>query len=344
MAQVSVVIPVYNVERYLDRCVQSVLNQTLKDIEIILVDDGSPDNCPQMCDDYARRYDNIKVVHKTNAGLGMARNTGLAHCQGEYVAFIDSDDYIDSEMIERLVTEAVINDSDAVFCGFNLQTTKGVWHKSKEVAGLSRWEDDDILSFMLDMVASDKNVRQERKFYMSVWHSIYRRSLIVENSISFLSERNILSEDIPFQIDFLKKAKRVSYIPYNGYFYCSNPKSLTASFNIDKFDRSIALYRLLIQQLAEVDGGIERACRLFIGYSRTLIHQLCSSYQPNKIEILNKICANPIWGEIQEIYPTSYIQRKDTRLMYRLTLKKNCYLLYINSLLVNRARAILSHF
>ena len=91
---VTVVIPVYNVEAYLDRCVQSVVNQTYKNLEIILIDDGSPDNCPAMCDAWAQKDKRIKVVHKENAGLGYARNTGIEHATGEYICFFDSDDYV----------------------------------------------------------------------------------------------------------------------------------------------------------------------------------------------------------------------------------------------------------
>lgn len=92
--KVSIILPIYNVEKYLDRCMESLLNQTLEDIEIIMVDDGSPDNCPQMCDEYAKKDNRVKVVHKKNAGLGFARNSGLDVAKGEYIAFVDSDDYV----------------------------------------------------------------------------------------------------------------------------------------------------------------------------------------------------------------------------------------------------------
>ena len=99
---VSVIVPVYNVESYLDRCLGSIVNQTLKNIEIIIVDDGSPDNCPSMCDRWAKRDNRIKVIHKKNAGLGFARNSGLDVAKGEYVIFCDSDDSVDSVMYESL--------------------------------------------------------------------------------------------------------------------------------------------------------------------------------------------------------------------------------------------------
>ena len=98
MIKVSIIVPVYNVEKYIDRCMKSLMNQTLHEIEIILVDDGSPDSCPQMCDEYAKQDTRVKVIHKENAGLGYARNSGLEIATGEYVAFVDSDDYVDTQM------------------------------------------------------------------------------------------------------------------------------------------------------------------------------------------------------------------------------------------------------
>ena len=112
---VSVIIPVYNVEKYLDRCVESVVNQTYKNLEIILVDDGSPDNCPAMCDEWAKKDERIKVIHKQNGGLSSARNAGLDNMSGEYVYFIDSDDYIELETIEVLYKLIIDNDADMAF-------------------------------------------------------------------------------------------------------------------------------------------------------------------------------------------------------------------------------------
>ena len=99
---ISVIIPVYKVEKYLNKCVDSVLNQTYKNLEIILVDDGSPDKCPEICDEYAKKDDRIKIIHKQNGGLSDARNVGIEKSTGEYITFIDSDDYVDSNYIEQL--------------------------------------------------------------------------------------------------------------------------------------------------------------------------------------------------------------------------------------------------
>ena len=114
---ISVIVPIYNVEKYLQKCVDSIINQTYKNLEIILVDDGSPDNCPKMCDDYAEKDSRIKVVHKENGGLSDARNVGMEVATGEYVSFIDSDDYISLDFYETLLETIVDNDSDVVECG-----------------------------------------------------------------------------------------------------------------------------------------------------------------------------------------------------------------------------------
>ena len=118
MPKVSIVVPVYNVEKYLDRCIDSLVNQTLKDIEIILVDDGSPDNCPQMCDAWACRDSRIKVVHKENGGLGSARNAGLAEITGKYVAFVDSDDFVELNTYSVLFDATQGEQCDVVYMGY----------------------------------------------------------------------------------------------------------------------------------------------------------------------------------------------------------------------------------
>ena len=114
---VSIVLPVYNVEKYLDRCIESVVGQTYSNLEIILVDDGSPDRCPQKCEEWAKRDKRIKVIHKANSGLGYARNTGIEYASGEYICFFDSDDYVAQDTIEKAYATAKTSNSDMVLFG-----------------------------------------------------------------------------------------------------------------------------------------------------------------------------------------------------------------------------------
>ena len=125
MPKVSIVVPIYNVEKYLEQCIDSIINQTLKEIEIILVDDGSPDNCPQICDDYVKKDSRIKVVHKTNGGLSSARNAGIEIATGDYIGFVDSDDYIELDMYEKMYNIAIENNVDFVMSDYYSVSNEG---------------------------------------------------------------------------------------------------------------------------------------------------------------------------------------------------------------------------
>lgn len=324
--KLSIIVPIYNVEKYLDRCMQSLLGQTLKEIEIILVDDGSPDRCPQMCDEYARMDDRVKVIHKENAGLGYARNSGLDIAQGEYIAFVDSDDYIERSMYEDLYREAVKSDADVVFAGFKTETQPGIWKDSNEVSQRTEWNGEGVKEFMLDMIACAPHVKQERKYQMSVWHSIYRTSIIREKNLRFLSERDVASEDLPFQVDFLQCTKKVVYLPKSYYYYCLNGTSLTASFKPEKFVGYKSLYKLLIEKVGSGKLQQERVDRFFIGYSRSHLTHLIQSQISNKRKWLKDNLDDDIWFILSSRYSPSKLSVYP-RIFYYLTIKKHSILL-----------------
>ena len=125
MPKISIIVPIYNVEKYLDKCVSSILNQTFTDFELLLVDDGSPDRCGEMCDEYAKKDSRVKVIHRKNGGLSAARNSGIDAACGKYIGFIDSDDYIEENMYEHLYDVITKYDAD-IACGgiFDTYPTK----------------------------------------------------------------------------------------------------------------------------------------------------------------------------------------------------------------------------
>ena len=250
--KVSVIIPIYNVEKYLDRCVQSVRNQTLKDIEIILVDDGSPDGCPEMCDEYVRQDSRIKVVHKENGGLGFARNSGLDVATGEYVAFVDSDDFVESEMYEKLYETAKRNGLDTCYCSFNYYNSRtGKARQRHEVNELCVFRGSAAVNgFLLDMVGPALPYPHEVKYLMCVWKAIYSLALIKRNNILFDNEKVIASEDILFHCLYLPKASAVGFIPDCCYYYCENDTSISRTYDDAKFDR-------IVRSLQEVRRRLE---------------------------------------------------------------------------------------
>lgn len=215
---ISIIIPIYNVEQYLDECVKSVVNQTYKDLEIILLDDGSPDSCPQKCDKWAETDSRIKVVHKKNGGLSSARNAGLAVAQGEYFGFVDSDDYVDKSMYEDLMCVMKQNEQTMVVSSPIIRNTDGVFTPYK--VGTYEYKDGETMTFSEYM-----QLFLSGKMDATVWNKLYKRDFI---ETLFCEGRN--NEDYLFMYYNVKrmyntdKLLAVSARPH--YFYRSNPQSI----------------------------------------------------------------------------------------------------------------------
>lgn len=272
---VSIIIPIYNVEKYLPRCLESVINQTLKNIEIILVDDGSPDNCSKICDDYKEKDERIKVIHKRNEGLGYARNSGLAIASGEYVAFVDSDDFIESNMYEELYDYAKKTKADTCLCGYKKIDNDGNIEYFPNPLGNNVYEKDEVINkVLLEMLGTKPGYKDDTSIGMSVWKGIYSNKIILENNIEFCSERQFCSEDIIFDIDYFIKSKKVALLSEPLYFYFKNNSSLTTAYKGNRFVKMKILYLELIRKCNEVgilDKAYERIYRTFIGRARACI-------------------------------------------------------------------------
>jgi glycosyltransferase involved in cell wall biosynthesis len=218
---VSVIVPVYNVEKYLNECVDSILAQTYKNLEIILVDDGSPDRCPQMCDEYATANANVRVVHKANGGLSSARNAGLDVATGEYVMFVDSDDTINEKMVEHMLSVIVVNDTDVVACQ---RASLGIGH-NKVVRKNKLFGRAGSQVVMTAMLYDDVD--------MSACLKLYKKSTI--GNLRFV--RGITNEDFVFLLSLYPKCNAVYFINERYYNYRYNPASITNVFNANYFDR-----------------------------------------------------------------------------------------------------------
>lgn len=259
MIKVSIVVPVYNVEKYLKRCLDTLINQTLQEIEIILVDDGSPDNCPVICDDYAKKDNRVKVIHKQNQGLGYARNSGMLIARGEYIAFIDSDDYIDWNMMKILYELAIKKRFNAVYCGHYYERNGYIVDKIKEVEQYKEFiGKQDCRKIVLEMIGGLH--KGNPQYTMSVWHAIYNLQLLRSNNISFCSEREFISEDMIFDIDFFNVADRVASIPECYYYYCANENSLSQSFKEDLYYRRRIHYLEILNRLSKNGYSSDELC------------------------------------------------------------------------------------
>lgn len=252
---VSIIVPMYNVEKYLHQCIDSLINQTLRDIEIILVDDGSPDKCGEIADDYAKLDSRIQVVHQQNQGLGPARNTGLRVARGEYVGFVDSDDYVKPKMFEHLYQVAQEGNFDIVTGGHDECMTAGeVRHCVHPLAGKSYQDQNAILKIRKRFYGHWQ--RKDGKIYLpvSAWRSIYKRKVIADNNLFF---REILSEDIFFDLDIYKAINSIAYINTTDYCYRKEGQpSITRTFSEKKLIR----YRdviVLLKEMAQAESNPE---------------------------------------------------------------------------------------
>lgn len=252
MIKVSIIVPCWGVEKYLNRCVESLIKQTLKEIQIILVDDDSPDRVPQMCDEWALKDNRIVVIHKKNEGLGKARNSGLDIAMGEYVTFIDSDDYVELETYETLYNKAKEKELDICYFKyrrfFDDGVSKEVCFDPKEYFFYGRNQVDE---FLLNMVGKNPEKTQSASFGMSACMGIFKRSAILNSKIRFVSERTVASEDLLFHLNFLPHVDRIGVLPNVFYNYYVNPCSITTSFDEGKYQRMMTLLKVVKEKLLE---------------------------------------------------------------------------------------------
>lgn len=226
MEKISVIIPVYNVEKYLNKCIESVINQTYKELEIILVDDGSPDNCPQMCDDWAKKDNRIKVIHKKNGGLSDARNAGLDIATSEYVYFIDSDDYIIDSAIEELFNVLIDNKCDIAFARYQRVYDDATKNKIVECTGKVIIESED------DYWNIVYNVNNDLEHEVCVNHIISCNKLFKKelfNKIRYIVGKK--NEDELIIDELVSQCKFIAYFDKVLYFYYQNEDGIMGNLN-----------------------------------------------------------------------------------------------------------------
>lgn len=238
---ITIVIPVYNVVPYIDRCVESVRNQTYQYIEILLVDDGSTDGSGRLCDQFAQADARITVIHQQNGGLSDARNAGLACAKGEYIVFIDSDDYIETRMIEDMYTIAHREKADIVEIDFSLEDVHGHQFKKRSAMKRELSKDEALKEYFAGNVI--ENV---------VWNKLYKREVI--HSVRF--EKGQIAEDILFTYRALQNATRVYVDTTNSYYYYSIREgsivhTLSRAHLFDAIDASMYMYQNVDVSLKE---------------------------------------------------------------------------------------------
>ena len=241
----SIVVPIYNSSATIEECVGSLTSQTIDDLEILLIDDGSTDDCLEKCEKLASKDNRIRVFTKENAGQGIARNYGLDLATGEYVAFVDSDDTCTKAMYETLLRKAKDAGSDIVVGGY-CDLLNGAVVESHPAGLMELRSKDEIDRYMADLVSTPGH--DDSAGCIAVWDSVYRRLLIEENDVRFPSERDVYSEDLVFKLRALAFSSRVSVVPNCLYEYHVSDKSYSKRVNDDVLKRINALSQVLADE------------------------------------------------------------------------------------------------
>lgn len=271
--KVSVIIPVYNVEKYLRRCLDSVVNQTYKDIEVILVNDGSPDNSKEICEEYVAKYSNIQLINQKNAGLGAARNTGLQYITGNAVTFVDSDDWLELDAIEYYVASMKKSDADIVVTQmirkkeyFSNEGTNGTTIK-EEVLNQEQFAKK---YFKID----GNNI----EYYACA--KLYKREIVREVKYPV----GLFAEDVPAAFGYIIRSQKIFYSTKVTYNYFFNDNSLTAKFTDKDFDLE-KIWDLVVEE-AKVYGNEDYILYAKVNRYRIDFNLLCRiALSENKSDI-----------------------------------------------------------
>lgn len=340
MVKVSIIVPVYNVEKYVERCLESLINQTYKNIEIIIVVDGATDNSLEICRKYEKRDYRIQIITKQNEGLGFARNTGLEYVTGKYVLFVDSDDYVESNLVEEVCKIAEKGNYDFIrFHNYREDLITG--NKSVRKTPLSEgdYDKNKINSEILFPIIGVLPRQTGDHFVgMSVWRNLYKIDIIKKRKLKFVSEREFISEDVIFNLHYFYYSNRayVKNIPY--YHYIVNDDSLTAKYNPDRFIKEVAMYK---EVLSIVDNfslkfeGILRAQRTFLDRTR-----MCIKLEFNrkekisvKIKAVKSILSNVELIQVLDEYPINEMTFSYRIILLLMRLKQSLALFFVYKVL-----------
>lgn len=271
---ISVIVPVYRVETYLSKCVESILNQTYTNLEIWLVDDGSPDKCGEICDEYAKKDSCIKVIHKQNGGLSDARNVAIDVATGEWITFIDSDDYVSPDYVETLLM-AVLKNGAQIGIGQLTEFYEGC----EPVIEQSEYKE----------LAFDAQKGVERMFYQELfdtaaWCKIYHRSLFADG---IRYPRGILYEDLPTTYRLMLKAEKVVFCHRKIYYYLLRKTSIEGqAFSVEKLNSALYIIDDIQKHNQELQG-LERAvrCRM-LSFCLHILLEMPVSYPDERKQML----------------------------------------------------------
>lgn len=334
--KVSVIVPVYNVEKYLEKCISSLRNQTLEEIEIILVDDSSTDSSLEICHRAANEDSRIKVIHKANEGAGEARNAGLKIATGKYIGFVDSDDFVSEEMYQTLYTKAEKYGSDLVMSGV-MHVDGSIFSKTGECVCKSYFDQDthfeteeSLKLLRLGIIGALPEDKEDSKYGMGTVKNLFKNEIIKSNNIAYQSERHIFSEDAMFMIEYISCITKATGIPEVFYHYCRHGNSVSKAYKEDRFEKCISFINE-VEDLFKKDISAD-VYRLYIyRFWQAICRVICSQEimyatennvkYKNLKQRLKAVCTHQITVDALNGYPIHKLPLKQSVFAYAMKYK-----------------------
>lgn len=253
---ISVIIPVYNVSKYLKQCLDSIINQTYKDLEIILVNDGSTDDSLTICEAYQQLDSRIIIISQVNKGLSGARNTGIENAKGAYITFVDSDDWLVENCLLELIDKS--NNHDLVCCSYNRVFSDFVKIRKLNLEGI--FDAKHIQRRIVGLIETELNDPSQADSLVTAWGKLYTTSILKHNNLKFIDVKIIGTEDALFNIQYLNFCKNVFVIDYPLINYRKfNGTSLTSSYKAQLFDQWKTLYAMILDVIKTKEPVFDRA-------------------------------------------------------------------------------------
>lgn len=296
MPEISVIVPVYKAEKYIERCVKSIVSQTYENFELILINDGSPDNSGKICDDLAQKDDRIIVIHKQNGGVAETRNVGIDIARGTYIAFVDADDYIQCDMLEKMLACANESNFDIVMCKYFIDK-KGII----TLATMSYEKRYNNIAEVREKLLYRYYTENHNGLY-SLCNKLIRRELYIKNDIKF--DVNLKrGEDAWFIFYCLKHAERVAFLDDGYYYYCQNEDSIMHTLQLNQYEVWVQSRKHLLSENEELNYKIDYSifykqflyniavfCRELMnkGYSDKVVQIITDPFYLNAVEYMGK--------------------------------------------------------
>lgn len=292
---ISIIVPVYKVERFIRRCIESILAQTYKNLEVICVDDGSPDNSGEILEEYARIDDRIKVIHQLNGGLSVARNTGLSVATGEYIGFVDSDDYISPVMYETMFTALCRTTADIAICQFRSVTESGEIIPRANPPASEVLSANNVYSFFC-------RERQGLPYFICVWNKLYRKKIY--DGLRFTP--GITCEDLLIMPYTFERAERIIALDTELYFYTVRADNITNTQDLKKEIDEVNAWLLLCEFLEQrrlqpskpLQAACMRLCHLYSWIPSKDKEKLETLYMKSTTGLRYEIRQGHLWSKI----------------------------------------------